>query len=85
MEKSNRSTGLLSFNRPPWLGWEPLTSYGRLLELVELSLDEAQHQAGLAYSHVPQQHQLELADLGLWQRAIEAAAAPSGAHTDLRR
>lgn len=43
----------------------PFTSNGRLLELVELSLDEAQHQAGLAHGHVAQQHQLELADLGL--------------------
>ena len=42
-----------------------LTSYSGLLELVKLSLDEAQHQAGLAHRHVSQQNQFELADLGL--------------------
>lgn len=41
------------------------TSYGRFLELIKLSLNKSQHQAGLAYSHVTQQHQFELADLGL--------------------
>ena len=42
-----------------------LTSYSGLLELVKLSLDKAQHQAGLAHRHVSQQNQFELADFGL--------------------
>ncbi len=41
------------------------TSNGGLLKLIKLALTEAQHQAGLADSHVSQQHQFELADLGL--------------------
>lgn len=58
----------------------PRTSDGRLLELVKLALDEPQHQAGLAHSHVAQQHQLELADLGLGQSSIGLTRAPSGSH-----
>lgn len=61
------------------------TSYGCLLELIKLSLDETQHQAGLAHGHVAQQHQLELADLGLWKCAVGAASTPSGAHGGPRR
>lgn len=59
-----------------------LTSDGGLLKLVKLSFNEAQHQARLAYCHVTQQHKLELADLGLRQRAVGAAATPSGTHSD---
>ena len=44
------------------LPWR-LTSYCALLELVELALDEAQDQTGLAHGRLPQKHQLELADL----------------------
>ena len=36
---------------------------GALLELVELALDEAQHQARLAHRGLAQKHQLELAGL----------------------
>lgn len=50
-----------------------------LLVLVELSLDEAQHQRGLADGRLAQQHQLELADFALCAAvgALDAAAAAS--------
>lgn len=39
-----------------------LTADGALLVLVELALDEAQHQAGFPHRRLAQQHQLELTD-----------------------
>lgn len=39
-----------------------LTSYRALLKLMELALDKAQHQAGLADRRLAQQHQFELTD-----------------------
>lgn len=39
---------------------------GALLVLVELPLDETQHQRGLAHRRLAQQHQLELAHFSLW-------------------
>lgn len=60
-----------------------LTSYGCFLELIKLAFDEPQHQAGFAYSHVTQQHQFELANLGLRQGAVGADSTPSGVHSSL--
>lgn len=60
-----------------------LTSYGCFLELIKLSFDKPQHQAGFAYSHVTQQHQFELTDLGLRQGAVGADSTPSGVHSSL--
>lgn len=60
-----------------------LTSYGCFLELIKLSFDKPQHQAGFAYSHVTQQHQFELANLGLRQGAVGADSTPSGVHSSL--
>lgn len=41
----------------------PLTSNCALLVLVELSLDEAEDEAGFAHRRLPQQDQLKLTDL----------------------
>lgn len=60
-----------------------LTSYGCFLELIKLPFDKPQHQAGFAYSHVTQQHQFELANLGLRQGAAGADSTPSGVHSSL--
>jgi len=63
-------------------------TYRALLVLVELSLDEAQHQWGLAHSGLAEEHQLELAAfvlrgaIGPLRRSSAAgtAAAWSGCH-----
>ena len=53
-----------------------LTSYSGLLELVKLSLDEAQHQTGLPYRWLPEQDQLELEDL----IGCRGGTGPAGRH-----
>lgn len=70
----------VSFPFALWLLLTQLfTSNGGLLELIELALDEAQDQAGLAYCHVSQQNQLKLADLGLGQVPV-GPGIPTGGH-----
>lgn len=58
-----------------------LTSDGALLVLMELALDEAQHQAGLSHCRFPQQHQLELADLVARRRAVGPRCSASPCHS----
>lgn len=57
-----------------------VTSNGALLELVELSLDEAKHQAGLAHRRLPQKYQLELADLVTSVRPVGSRSSSPVGH-----
>lgn len=54
----------LAAHESGWFLRVTLTSYCALLEFVELTLDEAEHQAGLPNGRLPQQHQFKLTDLG---------------------
>ena len=55
---------------------QSLTSNGALLVLLELSLDEAQHQTGLPHRWLPKKDQLELEDL----IGCRGGTGPAGRH-----
>lgn len=57
-----------------------VTSNGALLELVELSLDKPEHQAGLAHCRLPQKYQLELADLVTSVRPVGSRSSSPVGH-----
>lgn len=67
-----------------WLLRVTLTSYRALLEFVELTLDEAEHQAGLPDGRLAQQHQFKLTDLVPGVGSIGSRGASPSGHGLLR-
>ena len=78
-KKLKNTTRIYKPTRHKFSSWSRLTSDGGLLKFIKLALDKSKHKAGLPHCHIPQQHQFELADLGLGQAPIRSTI-PTGAH-----
>lgn len=74
----------LAAHESDWFLRVTLTSYCALLEFVELTLDEAEHQAGLPNGRLPQQHQFKLTDLGPGVGSIGSRGTSPTGHGLLR-